>query len=84
MLKLQPGDALEVLTNWAHGADSGWFGGYAYVRTETDGCIIARHVGGHLDGCESRWRADQVRLKKASHADLHAALLAAGRPKEAS
>jgi len=68
--KLQPGDAVEVLHIWAHDTDPSWFGGYVYARTEPSGYVIVRHVGGHLDGCESRWKTDQVR---AASADVTAA-----------
>ncbi len=61
---LQPGDAVEVLKHWAFATDPSWISGYVYVRAEEpSGCIIVRHVGGHLDGCESRWAANLVRAK---------------------
>ena len=64
--KLRAGAAVEVLTIWAHDTDAAWFGGYVYLRTEPSGCIVVQHVGGHLDGCESRWRAEQVRPRHGS------------------
>lgn len=59
---LERGEAVEVLTWWAHGSDPEWFGGYTFdsVEAGTDN-VFVRIEEGVTAGCVIRERSAHVR-----------------------